>query len=444
MKLLILMIIALAGAVGLGMYASQDPGYVVFALSWDGEPVTVRMPMALFLLAALIGFFTLYLLVNFIVALFRAPKKVGKWRKGKQEISAQQCTMKGFANLVEGNWSDAEGHLLTKLDHNNASLMNYLGAAYAAQQQGQLKRRNQHLADALAQHPKQELAIKLTRARMQIQAGEWGEARDQLEYLRLSAPKNIAVLRLLADVYRELNDWPALVSLSPTLNKLKAFPEQELRQRHQVALQQHIEAPALLQGTVTKVDETFKALPRKSKQDPKAIASYVRQLIRAEEGQRAETVLRKALNKMQSNKGWNEELVTLYGLTETSNVRDQIKLLEAWGKDHNESPPYLLSMARLLRRNDQLDEARDLLARAVAATGSSESIAELGDLLEEMGEGEAALEIYKRGVIALSDTDKLQLPSNHSKLVALDTAVGDSESEVGDASMFPVVSGKEG
>ena len=434
MKLLILIIIAFAAAIALGGYALQDPGYVVFALSWNDEPVTVRLPMALFLLITVIGFFALYLIFNFLATLFRAPKNYGKWRKGKHELSSQQYTMKGFASLVEGNWSEAEGNLLTKLDHNNASLMNYLGAAYAAQQQGQLARRNQHIEQALDEHPKQALAIKLTRARMQIQAGEMGDARDQLEFLRLSSPKNVAVTRLLADVYQNLQDWPALVGLLPSLKKLKALPEAEIQQRERLALQNHIEAPALLQGDGSKIDATFKALPSKSKKEPAAIASYVRQLIRSGEGQRAETVLRKALNK-----GWDGELIELYGLAQTEHAKDQIKLLEIWGQDHTEDTVLMLAMARLLRRDGQLEEAKTLLASVISETKSTEAIAELGDLLEEMEEGDAALLLYKQGLLSVSALNSVdrKIDEKPAELVALAGNEGLAEEII---NTLPVVS----
>lgn len=430
MRLVIFILIALAGGLALSMYASHDPGYIVLSL----DPYTVRLPLALFVLFLLMAFAVLYLLINAIVGLFRAPKKVKKWRKGKQELSAQQYTMKGFAGLIEGNWSDAEGNLLSKLDHNNASLMNYLGAAYAAQQQGQIDRRNQHLKAALDAHPRQELAIKLTRSRMQMQAGEFGDARDQLEYLRLSAPRNLAVARLLADVYRELNDWPALVQLMPALGKLKAFPEDELKAREKFALEHHLEAPALLQGDGSKIDETFKALPRKKKKDAAAVASYARQLIRSGEVERAESVIRKALNRE-----WNPDLVKLYGLTETKHGRDQLKLLESWAKKYGDDPQLTFAMARLHRRDNQLEKAKELYAQVVAATGDPEAIAEMGDLLEQMGDPESALLTYKQGLKAMAGPDQLSLDVANSEaaLVALDVDAVETDQD----NAMPVVSG---
>ncbi len=414
MKLIISIIIALGLAIGLAMYATEDPGYVVLSR----DPYTVRMPLALFALFLVVLFAALYLLFNFIVGVFRAPKRVGRWRKGRKEVGAQHETMKGFASLIEGNWNDAEGHLMSRLEHNKASLMNYLGAAYAAQQQGEYDRRNGHIEAALAAHPQQELAIKLTRSRMLMQSGEWGDARDQLEYIRLSAPRNVAAARLLADVYRQLGDWPALVKLLPVLGKLKAFPEEELKARESQALQQHMEAPALLQGDGTRVDKTFKALPRARRKDAAAVAGYARQLVRSGEGHRAEAVLRKALNH-----GWNGELAKLYGELETRNTGDQIKLLQSWGKGHEDDPELLISLARLYRRDNQLEEARDILGRLVAQTGDAEALAELGDLLEQMGEPDSALATYRQGMRSLLGSEAPAAGQNTAVLDAPKSAV---------------------
>ena len=235
---------------------------------------------------------------------------------------------------------------------------------------------------------------------MQMQSGEWANARDQLEYIRLSAPRNVAAARLLADVYRQLGDWPALVGLLPALGKLKAFPEDELAAREAEALRHHMEAPALLQGDGTRVDKTYKALPRSRRKDAAAVAGYATQLIRSGEGHRAEAVLRKALNRQ-----WDGELVKLYASLETRNINDQINMLENWGKERQNDPDLMLSMARLYRRDNQLAKARDLLARLVAETSGAEALAELGDVLEQMGEADSALATYRQGVHALLGHD---------------------------------------
>ena len=424
MKFIITIIIALGAAIGLSLIAMEDPGYVVLAR----DPYTVRLPLALFVLIILALFAILYLLFNFVVGIFRAPKKVRKWHERSNEASAQKNTMQGYAGLIEGNWSKAEKKLLSHLQHNKSPLLNYLGAAYAAQQQGHMARRDRYLDDALEQHPGQQLAIDLTRARLHFQAGEVAESRDALESLRKIAPKNVAVARLLADVYHELEDWNSLTSLMPTLTRLKAFPADQLADREKQVYEHYLSSPALLQGDSDRPMATFKSLPATKRKDANVIASYAKQLIRAGDPVLAEKTLRKALNRR-----WDAELAYLYGKVETSFSDDQIKLAESWAKKYGDHPDLTLTLGRLYRRDRQLEKARDLFSQVIANDGREEACADLGTLLEEMGEKDAALLCYREGMAALvPDLDFADpAPVSTGELLALDVEqVDDAETDV--------------
>ncbi len=389
MKLLIIIVIVLGGAIGLGMYAMEDPGYVVISR----EPYTIRMSLALLVGFLLVLFMVLYLLLGLLTGLVQTPRRIRQWRMRKREQGAQQLTMKGFTHLIEGDWTKAEESLLASRDDNRASLMNYLGAAYAAQQQGLIDRRNAHLGAALKAFPHQAVSVRLTWARMEMQSGHWMHARSELESVRLKAPQNRAAVQLLAETYRQLGDWSSLVKLLPVLHKLMAFPEEELRRREVQALQGHLGAPALQPGSSARLDEVYEALPKKVRTDTVALASYARQLMHHGEHSRAEFVLRKALNR-----SWNGELIRLYGQLETPHLSDQIRLLQSWGKGHEEDTGLKWALAALHRRDNNLEEARTLLAQVVSDTGDAEAVEALGDLLEQMGESEKALMMYRQGL----------------------------------------------
>ena len=425
MKLVVTIIITLGAAVGFVLLAVEDPGYVVLARA----PYTVRLPLALFVLAALVLFAGLYLLFNFIAAVLRAPKRMRKWRQRRNEASAQTHTMQGYARLIEGDWSKAEKKLLTHLPHNRSPLLNYLGAAYAAQQRGHLRRRDQYLADALARHPEQQLAVSLTAARLHYQAGEITESRDVLEKLRRVAPKNVPAARLLAVAYRRLADWNSLAALMPSLARLKAFPPEALAAWEKQAYEHYLSSPALLQGDGTRPAEAFKALPAARKKDPVVIAVYCRQLLRAGHHLLAEKTLRMALNRQ-----WAAELADLYGKAETPFTDDQIKLVESWAKKYGAHADLTLALARLYHRDRQWGKARELFGEVIA-DGRDEACAELGALLEEMGEKDAALSCYRQGMAAHAPESEVAEPPPAGELVALDGRAV----EAGGAEVMPVV-----
>ncbi len=397
MRLFITIIVALIVSVGLGVLAVDDPGYVVLTR----DPYVVRLPLLLFIGILFLTFVLLYLLFNFIASLLRAPEKYRKWKIRSQEKRAQQRTMQGYAYLIEGNWAKAETALLNKLEFNRTPLMNYLGAAYAAQQQGFMERRNHYLDEALARHPAYELSINLTRARLLYHAGEAPQSRDWLEKLRTAAPGNVAVARLLADVYRELEDWASLTALVGSLKKLEAFPEEETKMREQYAFEQLLSSPALLQGEAERPAKIWKSLSAKKRKDPDMVVSYVNQLIKAGKLKEAEKELRTALNR-----GLDKKLIDLYGKVRSPYIRYQIELVESFMKRRADDPDLLLALARLYRYENNYAKAKDLYKKSIKAGAQDEACIDLASLLEQMGETDAALFFFKRGAAGLLDSSE--------------------------------------
>ena len=429
MKLVVTTLITLGAAVGFALIAMEDPGYVVLARA----PYTVRLPLALFVLVTLAVFAGLYLFFNLLAGVLRAPERLRRWRQKRNQARAQTHTMQGYAGLIEGDWSRAEKKLLINLRDHQSPLLNYLGAAYSAQQQGYLRRRDGYLDDALAHHPGQRLAISLTRARLHYQAGEIAECRDVLEKLRQVAPKNVPAARLLADAYRDLRDWNSLAALMPALARLKAFPPDELAAREQGAYVHFLSSPALLQGEGDRPTQAFKALPVAKRKDPGIIASYCRQLMAAGNPALAEKTLRKALNRR-----FDAQLAALYGQVETAFVDDQIKLAESWAKKYGATshPDLTLALGRLYRRGRQWEKAKELLAAVVADGSREEARADLGSLLEEMGDAEGALRCYRGGMAALAVGVEGETPRlSAGELVGVEGEGAES----GSAGVMPVV-----
>ena len=393
MKTIIAALITLGLAVGFASLALEDPGYVVLSRA----PYTVRLPLALFALFAALGFLLLYWFFNLLGALLRAPKRFAKWRLRRNQTNAQIFTMRGYAKLIEGDWASAERKLLNLLPHNKAPLLNYLGAAYAAQQLGNARARDRYLADALLRHPAHRTAIRLTQARLHFYAGELVQARDALEKLRARAPNNIAAGRLLAEVYRQLADWHSLAKLLPLLVRIKAFPPHQLATWEQLAARHFWASPALLQGDGNRPTQTFNALSAKQRKKPQQIAGYCRLLIDCGKHATAEKTLRRALNR-----GYHAELAALYGRVETAFTNDQIALVKSWLKKYGEHADLKLAVARLCRRARRFDEAREFFAAVINEDGRADAHLELGELLDAIGDVDAAMRRYRQAITALA------------------------------------------
>ena len=393
MRLLFFVLAALALVVVLGLIALEDPGYVLISRA----PYEIEISLALLALLLVVGFALLYLLFRFLSRLAGAPRDMRKWRARKRVDQAQNATLLGYAGLITGDWERAEKKLAGSLAHTPTPMLNYLGAAYAAQQRGDTERRDAYLRDAGQQDPGNRFAVGLTKARLQYQTGQISEAGATLEKLRSYAPGNPAVLRLLADVHREAGDWPQVAGLIPALTKAKAYPISELRVRELEAYREIFDSPVVPAGEAHRLLGAWQSLPRAKKRDPDIVALYTRQLIENASYNQAEKLLRAAIKRE-----WNSELVYLYGLVDSSYIDEQYRQAQNWAQQHGSDPDLLLTLGRLAMRKELWEQARDYLRQAIDAGARKEAYTELGLLLEQLGDRDQALECYRQGIRALA------------------------------------------
>ncbi len=390
MKMLILVILSLAAATTIGLVSLDNPGIMLVSYgshSWE-------MPLALGLLIIAVVFAILYLLFNFLFGLMRAPKKARAWNQQRQNKNAQKDTLRGYARLIEGDWVQGEKDLTKRLGNCKTPMLNYLGAAYAAQQQQNYTKRDEYLSEAENIDPANRMAIDISRARMLTQAGDFERARKLLVDMQNLAPANKTILRLMADVCKRTEDWEGLNQLLPRLEKTKALPREQI-----VALEVEARAAGLNKILPdVKSPSTlrqYENLPGKRKKDAQMAAVFAARLIEEGDLKSAEHVVRKAIKKH-----WSSELAGLYGKTRIDNLRSQITLATSWLADNQQDANVNLTLARLNLAHEQLDKARVYYNMAIELGAGEEAYLELGQFYEEEGNHKSALAYYKRGIEA--------------------------------------------
>lgn len=391
MRLLILVVISLAAAATIGLISLEQPGLMV--VSYGNH--SVELPLVLALLFIAVAFALLYLLFNFLFAMLQAPKKARAWNQARQNKKAQDDTLRGYARLIEGDWAHGEKDLLKRMPYCNTPMLNYLGAAYAAQQQQDFRRRDEYLSLAEGIDPRNKLAVNISRARMLTQAGQFEEAKALLgEMMHQRSSQNRTILKLKADVYQRTGDWEELEKLLPMLEKTGALP------RDQVLALEVGMREAELNSVQPDVHSTptigrYHGLPRKRKKNPRVAAVYARKLIDEGELASAENLIRDAIKK-----NWDSELAYLYGKTRIENLSRQLSLAGTWLPDHEQDPNVNLTLARLNYAAGQIDKARVFYNRAIETGAGEEAYLELGQFYEDEGNLKTALVYYKRGVKA--------------------------------------------
>ena len=392
---MVLLLTAFVVALTLGLLAQDDPGYVLIS-RW---PYEVEISLALLLAISIFGVVGIYFLVRSILRIFRTPSDIRSWQRARQHRRADQATLSGYARLIEGDWEEAEALLIAGLGKGSTPLLQYLGAAYAAQQKGDFENRDQYLLEARSQNPEHLTAIEITRARLLERAGQIDEARGVLEDLYEQGIRHGAVQMMLIDALRQQADWPALEKIMQKNRDMK-----QLTHTERVSLRQEIQMHRLTGHDDPQT--TWRRLDRRDRKNPVLQAAHVRALIDTGQSDIAEKFLRKCINRK-----WDGELVRLYGCVRSERIDEQLQRAEQWRLGRQDDPNLLMTLARLNIENSNRQKAKELVLKAIQMGGTKESYLELGLLLESLGESDKALQCYRRG-LQIEETNRLnKMPS---------------------------------
>ncbi len=386
MKLLLATLAVLGIAISLTLFAQRDPGYVQISYAdWSAES-----SLSLFVLALIIGFFLFHISLRLLTGTWHLPRRLRYWKRHRRTLRSQRRTNHGLIALAEGNWSRAERLLSRAAKTSDTPLINYLGAARAAQKQGAEQLRDQYLSDAYQSMPEAELAVGLTQVEVQLSQGQTEQALASLRHLRTIAPRHGYVLYLLKKLYEKLESWDDLYELLPELRRHHVLDSKEYealeKRLHRVRL-------ASASGTVESLQQYWEEIPKTLRHQPDMIHDYATQLKRLGTEDKAEEELRDYLKKT-----WDPQLIRLFGLVRGADLDQQLATAEQWLKQHDSHPELLLACARISLYNKLWGKARSYLEASLGAEERAETCRELGNLLQQMGETERAAAYFQQGL----------------------------------------------
>ncbi|SCZ66740.1 heme biosynthesis protein HemY [Thiohalomonas denitrificans] len=385
MKFLLIALLVLGGVVGLALVVQEDPGYALF--SW-GE-WTVESSLSLLLVATILAFIALYFLIRLLVGSWHVPGRMAHWRQQQRARKARRSTQDGLLALAEGNWKRAEQFLIRNVADSEIPLINYLGAARAAQKQGADERRDNYLSQAHQSMPEAELAVGLTQAEVQLSHGQTEHALATLMHLRSIAPRHGYVLNLLRRLYQQLGSWKDLLELLPELRRQKVLEPEAAEMLERRALAELLRRPG---QNAPSLRESWERVPR-GQRNGELLQLYVEGLLRVGEHQEAEKLLRDSIRQ-----SWNPELVRLYGLVQSDDPGRQLTSAESWLAGHDRHPDLLLSLGRIAVRADLWGKARAYLEASLGVEPRAETYCELGHLLARLGDEQKSGECFQKGL----------------------------------------------
>lgn len=390
MKYTFFLLLALLAAVIIAAALHVDNGYTL--LAW--HHTSVEMSLGTLLVLILFVFFGLYLLTTVVVKLWTFPRRIHAALERRRELRARRSSIRGLIDLAEGRWSDSERNLMRHAADSKVPLITFIAAARAAQMQGAHERRDTYLRRTYEQVPAARLAVLLTQAELQIGHRQYEHALATLRHLQELDPNHAYGLKLLARLFKKLEDWSSLRTLIPKLREFRVMPRSEidrLETRAVCALLERVDAKSAAQASVL-----WNETPRRLHNDIDLVRTYVQTLIGLGEHRMAESVARDALKS-----AWDEELVVLYGQIRTEDPVRQLARVEDWLERQGESAALLLTAGRLCVVAKLWGKARSYLESSIVLGGRPETYEELGQLLKSLGEPEHAMQAFSDG-LALS------------------------------------------
>lgn len=377
----------LLASIGLGIQLQRDPGYLLIAINhWTLETT---------LWIAILGVFLLFVLAHVSLLLMhwivKIPQSISQWSAKRRVQAAQAKTRQGLIEFSEGYWQQAKNHLIKALPDTDTPLLNYLTAARAAQEMGDSKLRDDYLRQAQQSMPEAKIAVELTQAQLQLANKQWEQALATLKHLQSLAPNHPYVLKLLMHLYKEVRDWPQLITLLPELKHNRIIDQSTYQTLQKEAYLQTI-IELIKQKQTTTLKNQMTSLPKHLMLDPDLIYVYCQDLLKNQEQTTAEPLLRRSISKQ-----FDEKLISLYGQLQADDTT--IRFAESLLKSHPHSAALDLCLGRLCHQQHLWGKAKTYFEDSIRLGATPQAYAALGQLLETLNEREAACDAYRQGLL---------------------------------------------
>lgn len=393
MKWFLLALLVLVGSVAVALVALPDPGYVLIGYG----KYSVESSLLVFLVLLVLVYFG----VRALAGVWSTPGRLQRWESRRRERRLRRWFDAGTLELAEGRYERAERRLVRLLKSRQAPLQAYLSAAKAANRLQADERRNRYLALALQRQPDAEISILISQAELQLANLQSDQALTTLNRLKTLAPHSNQTLRLLMQLYLQLNDSRSLRELLPELRRAKVLNHEQWQ-----ALAVQVYREQVLDfasgSDVDTLHASWRALPPPVQQDSGMLAVYIETLIRLGAHQRAGQLLREQLSHQ-----WNTHLAYLFGEVEEPDSVAQQAFAEHWLEAYPHNAILQITLAKISLRNKLWGKARSYLEASINGRPTQEAYRLLAALLEQLDEPDAAAACYREG-LALSGNEVFQ------------------------------------
>ena len=391
-----LLAIVLALLVSLYLGFPGDPGYLLIAFG------STTFETSLF--ALLVAVTVLYLVIKLILIVFRWINpwnliRFGRNYKEHLRAKSRSKTIEGLLYFTRGNWESSYNLLKKGMKDSDASVVNYLAAAYAAYQQGNKEAWMNCLETAKNKYPAARSTINSLKAQLLFKSNQLEQCVAVLQQMKTSSLNDASLLQLLKDVYLKLNDWEQLENLLPALEKnsvVDGLEAEQIRVRIFMENLYRISSRRVDFSDVeisAQLEKAWKKGTASYKQDEKIVKHYADILFKLDQKEQAGKAIEVALNK-----NWSDELIKRYGELDFGTPHQQLLIAESWIQKRPGNARLLVALGRLAMRNELWGKAREYFDTSIEISSTAEAHGELARLLKFLGEEKLSYEHQEKFV----------------------------------------------
>ncbi|GJM12866.1 MAG: hypothetical protein DHS20C12_12690 [Pseudohongiella sp.] len=407
-----LLAIVLALLVSLYLGFPGDPGYLLIAFG------NYTFETSLF--ALLVASIVLYLIVKLVLIVFRWINpwhliRFGRNYKEHLRAKSRSKTVEGLLYFTRGSWDSSYNLLKKGMKDSDASVINYLAAAYAAHQQGKKEAWMSCLETAELKYPAARSTINSLKAQLLFKSDQLEQCVAVLQQMKSSSLNDASLLQLLKEVYLKLNDWNELEKLLPTLEKNDVIDDEEAELIRVRIFMENLYSISNQRvdfsddDIAAQLEKAWKKGSAAYKQDERIVKHYAQILIKLGQNERASKIIENALNKK-----WSDELVRLYGELDLGAAHRQLLIAESWIQDRPGNAVLLIALGRLAMRNELWGKAREYFDTSIEVAPQAEAHGELARLLLCLGEERLAAEHQQKFILGLNaELPKLPMPATN-------------------------------
>ena len=384
MRFALWLVVLLALAVAIAIFAKDSSGYVVIV----SAPYRIELSLNLLLLMVLGGYVAFYALARFITTLAQIPARVRAYRAERQAVRLRQSLHDALIAFFQGRYASAEKNAAAALTGEETKGVAAIIAARSAHELGRFSEREQFLDQAKGGAEELDQARLTTLADLLVSQERYEEALAVLNDLSARDARNLRLLRLKLQAEQALRKWNDVLETVAALAKLGGIGPAEAAAARRAA---HLGNLARESPDPAALTAYWKQLPTEMRVDPTVAATAARYYIALGSGAEAQAIVEQALERE-----WNSSLVALYGEAGSGEALPQIERAEKWLRAHARDPALLLALGKLCMRQGLWGKAQSYIEASLALEPTHDGHMTLAALMERIGRHQEAIQHFRR------------------------------------------------